>query len=105
MNEDTVFDSTVKVITRNYGVSNDPVTAGQNYQADDLAPTDARIFLLSNSRFVTSGSATFLVGTPELYWAGAVYPIAADTDMDPSTIQVAEVWINTRDIITIVEEP
>jgi hypothetical protein len=104
MTEERLFESTIKVVTRHYGISNDPAAAGGNYAVDAFAPQDARIFLLSRSRFVTTGATTFLVGLPEVNWRGVVYPVLADADMDASTFQTTEIWINSRDIISIVEE-
>lgn len=104
MTEERLFSSTIKVTTRSYGFSNDPAVAGRNYAVDGFATADARIFLLKKSRFVTTGNATFLVGLPEARWAGVVYAMVPDADMDPATLPTTEVWINTRDIINIVEE-
>jgi hypothetical protein len=104
MTEERLFNSTIKVVTRSYGISNDPSVAGGNYAVDGFAPRDAKIFLLSRSRFVTSGGATFLVGLPEVNWAGVVYPMVPDSDMDAATLPTTEIWINARDIISIVEE-
>ena len=104
MTEERPFNSTIKVTTRSYGFSNAPAVAGRNYAVDGFAKADARIFLLTKSRFVTMSNVTFLVGLPEARWAGAVYAMVPDADMDPATLPTTEVWINTRDIINIVEE-
>jgi hypothetical protein len=39
------------------------------------------------------------VGLPEARWAGVVYALVPDADMDPATPPTTEVWINTRDIL------
>ena len=104
MTEERPFNSTIKVTTRSYGFSNDPAVAGRNYAVDGFATPDARVLLLKESRFVTTGNATFLVGLPEARFAGVAYAMVPDADMDPATLPTTEVWINTRDIINIVEE-
>ena len=104
MTEERPFNSTIKVTTRSYGFSNDPAVAGRNYAVDGFAAPDARIYLLTRSRFVTVGNATFLVGLPEAHWAGVNYAMVPDSDMDPATLPTTEVWLNTREIINIVEE-
>lgn len=104
MTEERLFRSVIKVVTRNYGISNDPVVAGNTYAVASFAPKDARILLLRDSRLVTSGSLTFLVGTPETTYGGVTYPMHPDTDMNPRTMPLAEVWINSRDVIAVIEE-
>jgi hypothetical protein len=104
MNEERVFNSVIKVVTRSYGLSNDPAIAANKYAVDGFAPGEAFIILLRRSRFVTVGTATFLVGMPEAHYGGVVYPVAPDTDMDAGTVEEAELWINERDIISIVED-
>ena len=104
MTEERPFRSKVKVVTRNYGVSNDPAVAGNTYAVAGHAPTDARILMLEDPRLVTSGAATFLVGVPETKYYTVIYPLQPDADMDTQTIARAEVWINTTDIITLIEE-
>lgn len=104
MTEERPFRSTIKVVTRSYGISNDPSHAGATYAVAALAPKEARILLLSNPRLVSSGSVSFLVGTPETTFGGVSYPVYPDTDMDPRTLSDAEVWINCQDVITVIEE-
>ena len=104
MNVEHVFGSTVKVVTRSYGISNDPAVAGSAYVTDALAGTGARVLLLENSRFASIGNVTFLVGRPAFSWMGTEYPFMADTDMADGEDAAAEVWIATTDIISVVEE-
>lgn len=104
MNVEHVFGSTVKVVTRSYGVSNDPAEAGSAYVTDALAGSDARVLLLENSRFASIGNVTFLVGRPAFSWNGIEYPFLVDTDMADDEDADAEVWIATTDIISVVEE-
>jgi len=100
MIEETPFNGQVKVITRGYGMPNNDPNAG----ADGMAPSTARALLLDSPRFVTSGSATFLVGKPWVGWGGSQFQVLADTDMDPNSFDPPEVWISAGEIITIVEE-
>lgn len=104
MNEEVVFDSVIKVVTHNFGVSNDPEEAGESYQVDFLAPDDAYLILLDDTRFVTIGEATFLVGMPVLSFGGVMYSVLHDADMVGETAELSEIWISTHDIISIVEE-
>lgn len=104
MNVEHVFGSTVKVVTRSYGVSNDPAVAGSAYVTEALAGAGARLLLLENSRFATIGNVTFLIGRPAFSWMGTEYPFLADTDMADNEEAAAEVWIATHDIISVVEE-
>lgn len=100
MIEETPFDGQVKVITRGYGMPNDDPNAG----ADGMAPSTARALLLDSPRFVTSGSATFLVGKPFVGWGGSQFEVLADADMDPNSLDRPEVWISTGEIISVIEE-
>jgi hypothetical protein len=104
MTEETLFNTTVKVITRRYGISNAGNAAGIDYATDPLAPESARIILLKNSRFVTTGNVTFLVGKPAISWRGAEFDVAVDTDMKIDGLEFAEVWIACGEIISIIEE-
>ena len=104
MTEDRPFQSSVKVVCRSYGVSNDPAVAGTTYAVASHAPTDARILMLEDPRLITSGAATFLVGVPETKYYTVSYDLNPDTDMDTQTNRGAEVWINTADIIALIEE-
>ena len=104
MTEDRPFQSAVKVITRHYGISNDPGNAGGTYAVASYAPSDLRILMLRDPRLVTNGSATFLVGIPETTYNGVTYALYPDTDMDPRTLKDAVIWINSADIVAMIEE-
>lgn len=104
MTEERLFRSVIKVVTKSYGISNDPAAAHGTYAVANYAPKEACILLLRDSRFVTTGNLTFLVGIPETNYGGVTYPMYPDTDMNPRTMPDAEVWLNSRDVIAIIEE-
>lgn len=94
MIEEIAFTKTVKVVTRSCGVSNDPADARGVYEVDSMTPASARILLLINTRFVTSGNATFLVGKPAVVWGNVEFDWTADTDMQFDGIEGSEIWIS-----------
>lgn len=104
MTEERPFRSAIKVVTRNYGISNDPSNAANTYAVASYAPSDVRILMLDEPRLVTSGAATFLVGIPETTYNGVTYALYPDTDMNPGTLKDAVIWINCADIISVIEE-
>ena len=104
MDEVQAYGSVVKVVTKNFGMSNDPADAGDSYQVDFFAPADAHLILLEDSRYITIGNATFLVGMPVFKFNGVLYNVLHDADMDDETLESSQVWINTEDNISVVEE-
>ena len=62
------------------------------------------MLLLQNPRFITSGSATFLVGRPAVGWGGGQFEVEVDTDMSDDGFEEAEVWISAGEIISIIDE-
>lgn len=104
MEEETPFESIIKVVTRRYGLSNDPVAAGVSEPTDSGAPATARVLLLNLPRFVTVGGATFLVGSPEVAWRGLQFLAGAGEESGGQALRAAEVWIPVHEIISIVEE-
>ena len=102
MIEEAPFHGHIKLITHHYGISNDP--AASDFVTDPWAPKSARMLLLQNPRFITSGSATFFVGRPVVGWGGAQFEVGVDTDMSDDGDEEAEVWISVGEVIAIVEE-
>ena len=102
MIEEAPFGSHVKVMTHHHGISNDP--AASTFVTDPSAPKSARMLLLQNPRFITSGSATFLVGRPAVGWGGGQFEVEVDTDMSDDGFEEAEVWISAGEIISIIDE-
>jgi len=60
MTEDRPFHSDIKVVTRSYGVSNDPAHAGRTCAVASYAPQEAKILMPSDPRFVSVGSADII---------------------------------------------
>jgi hypothetical protein len=100
--EEAPFLSVIKVVTRHYGLSNDPADAGRAGPVDSGAPAAARVLLLNLARFVTVGNATFLVGSPEVTWPGLKPTAGADNG--GQLLEASEVWVPVHEVISIVEE-
>lgn len=107
MTEEKVFEGYVRVMTNGFGFSNDPNDATLMYETEGLSSNKARMLLMDNTKIVSSGNASFLVGTPYMPWNQVVYQIGLDVDLIPQNPEKLsfEVWIPMHEIISIIPSP
>lgn len=104
MTEEKAFDGFVKVLTKTFGASNDPDDATLYYETEKFSSKEARLVLLLDSKFITSGNATFLVGTPFIGIYDDLFELGSDADTRPSTPELTQkVWIPIHEILCILK--
>jgi hypothetical protein len=102
MIQEVAFSELIRVVTKSYGFSNDPDVVNGKYNIDKNTFKDARIIILGNTRFVTSGNLTFLVGNLSMSYNGAVFSAPADHLLMDQDNDSEEIWIPSHEIISII---
>ena len=107
MTEEKLFDGFVRVMTKSFGFSNDPDEPSLQYETEGLSTSESRMLLMDNTKFITTGNSTYLVGTPYIPWNQVIYQIGFDVDLIPQNPEKFsfEIWIPSHEIISIIPAP
>lgn len=105
MTEEQAFSGIVRVVTKSYGLLNDSDNNGLEIEIDTLTTQEARTMVLTNTKFVTAGNATFLVGSPLAPYQGVLYDWALDNNLIKDDEYSFEIWLPYQELISIVPSP
>lgn len=104
MTQENAFTGIARVVTKFYGILNDPENNDENFQQDPYASKEVRSIMISDSRFFTSGNGTFLVGSPQIPYGGVLYAGGFDTNMIKDEEYSEQIWIPVQEIICIIPQ-
>ena len=107
MEEEILFNGYVRVMTKDFGLSNNANDPTLSYEKEAMASNDSRILIMSNTKLVTAGNTSFLKGKVHVGYNTILYEFHFDVDMIPQEGEqlASEVWIPFHQIISIIPEP
>lgn len=104
MTQENAFNGLIRVYTKTFGEINDENQATGFFDNEPYTSTEARVLLMRGTKFVTSGNATFLVGSMVAPYGGSIFDIVFDVDeLEYSDETTANIWIPCSEIISIIE--
>ena len=104
MTVEPAFSGTVRVVTKSYGILNDSDNGSLEIVIDKLTSQENRSIVLSQTEFVTSGNATFLVGIPQAPWNGILYQQGLDNNLIEDDNWSHRIYLPIQEIIGVIAE-
>lgn len=106
MTEEQAFSGHVRILTKSYGLLNDDNNNGElDIQVDTLTSTETRTMLLRDTKFITAGNETFLVGIPVAPYQGTLFDWGLDNNLIEDEDYSFRIWFPMHEVISMIPSP